>query len=283
MSEMLLLATCKELPDGEPGGEVLVPALAKAGIAAAWVIWDDPDVDWLAAPLVAVRSVWDYQYRSDEFLAWAHGLGARLLNGGGVFEWNAEKRYLVDLTCPVVPTRLVDSAADVEAARAVWGAVVLKPRIGSGGVGMSVVGVGDPTPYVEVPMLAQPVVESIRTEGETSVFAFAAEDGWAFGDHAVRKVPASGELRAHDTRGAAYEIVPIDAELTTAVHTALNDATRLSGCAIDYARVDLLRLDSRYVVGEIELIEPSLYLEYLSANADRFVELVRRRLDARSP
>jgi len=41
----------------------LPEAFAARGVDARWVCWDDPDVDWAAADLVAVRSTWDYDGR----------------------------------------------------------------------------------------------------------------------------------------------------------------------------------------------------------------------------
>ena len=67
----VLLATCRELPDGEPGHQALDDAFARRGIDATWAAWDDPDVAWPEADLVAVRSTWDYMERLDQFLAWA--------------------------------------------------------------------------------------------------------------------------------------------------------------------------------------------------------------------
>ena len=75
----VLLATSALLPNGEPGGELLVAALAERGIDSRWVLWDDTSVEWAAADLVAVRSTWDYHRRTAEFLAWARKVEACLL------------------------------------------------------------------------------------------------------------------------------------------------------------------------------------------------------------
>ena len=58
----VLLATSSNWPDGEPGAPVLVDALARRDRRPLGRR-DDPDVDWGAADLVAVRSTWDYTER----------------------------------------------------------------------------------------------------------------------------------------------------------------------------------------------------------------------------
>jgi hypothetical protein len=50
------------------------------------------------------------------------------------------------------------------------------------------------------------------------------------------------------------------------------------GRPMDYLRVDLLRWGGGWVVSELELIEPGLYLDVSPANAEPFADL----LDARS-
>ncbi|MFP5373042.1 MAG: hypothetical protein ACLGI3_20185, partial [Actinomycetes bacterium] len=114
----VLFVTCADLPDGEPAGHLLVSELAARGVAARWVRWDDPEVDWAAARLAAVRSTWDYEDHRDRFVAWAHDVAAatRLVNGPRVLEWNTDKAYLLDLAgagLPVVPTVSVDDPADL--------------------------------------------------------------------------------------------------------------------------------------------------------------------------
>ncbi|MDP3891884.1 MAG: hypothetical protein Q8Q44_11680, partial [Nocardioides sp.] len=110
----VLLVTFALLPDGEAGGDLLVKALAEREVDARWVSWDDPDVDWGDADLVAVRSTWDYHRRCADFLSWARAVEprTRLLNGADVFAWNADKAYLPAIAdrLPVVPSLLADDS-----------------------------------------------------------------------------------------------------------------------------------------------------------------------------
>ncbi|MGH3495297.1 MAG: hypothetical protein ACRDQ1_18980, partial [Sciscionella sp.] len=101
----VILATCAALPDGDEDGGVLLDALDRAGVAAAWQVWDDRSVDW-ASTLVVVRSTWDYTVRAGEFLNWTR-MVPRLANPADIIGWSADKVYLADLAAagvPIVPT-----------------------------------------------------------------------------------------------------------------------------------------------------------------------------------
>lgn len=283
----LLLVTSAAYADGEPGHEALDRALAERGIDARWVLWDDPGVDWSSA-LVAVRSTWDYEVRLEEFLAWAATV-PRLLNGVDVFRWNTDKAYLVELAgagLPVVPTIAVDGEEELPAAiAATWDEhgdrAVVKPRVGAGGRGVVVFdGTDGGAPEVDEsglgpgPWIVQPLVASVRAEGEYSVYVIGGEPR-----SMVRKLPAGDEIRVHEEYGGTTIPVPRTAEAADLARRTVRAAERLLGASLDYARVDLLRTaDGVLSVSELEVTEPGLYLEELPENGTAFAALVARRL-----
>jgi hypothetical protein len=59
------------------------------------------------------------------------------------------------------------------------------------------------------------------------------------------------------------------------------EAARRFGRRLDYLRVDLLWWEGEWVVSELELIEPGLYLDVAPGNAGPFVDLVAARMPAR--
>lgn len=274
---LVLLATCAELAAGEWGHEALDAALADRQIEGRWAVWDDPDVDWAAADLVAVRSTWDYDGRVAEFLAWADRVGPGLLNGPDVFAWNVDKRYLLDLIeagLPVVPTVSAESVDDVRRLASAYAVAVVKPRVGAGGRGLSVVrDAAGWQPEGDGPWIVQPLVESIRTEGETSVFVLGGRTV-----SQVDKLPSGGEVRVHEQFGGSSRPVPLDADAAALAAEAMEMAARLLGADLAYGRVDMLRLEGRLVVSEIELTEPGLYLDVLPENAAPFADVVAARL-----
>jgi glutathione synthase/RimK-type ligase-like ATP-grasp enzyme len=278
MHPELLLATCSAWPDGEPLHEALDRALVERGIVSRWVRWDDSDVDWEHS-LVAVRSTWDYDTRRDEFLAWAAGV-PRLMNGADVFAWNTDKSYLVELAdagLSVVPTVLVDGEEELPVGIATFDAAVVKPRVGAGGRGVTVFdGVGGgPVGLDEAtlglgPWVVQPLVSSVRTEGEISVFVLGGEPV-----SMVRKLPAGEEIRVHEQFGGTTVAEEATEEATRLARRTVAVAERLLGTDLDYARVDQMRLaDGALAVSELELTEPGLYLDVLPANGPRFAAVV---------
>jgi glutathione synthase/RimK-type ligase-like ATP-grasp enzyme len=280
------LATSGDLPQGEPGAAALNAVLDERGTDFAWVGWDDPQVDWSAADVVAVRSTWDYVTRHAEFLAWAASLDqTRLLNGADVFAWNHDKRYLTDLgDLPVVPTLLADDRAGLADAVRRLGTAVVKPRVGAGGAGLIVVSdpddprLGAPVkshddyPEVDGPWVVQPLVESIRTSGEVSVYVLDGRVTQRFD-----KLPGEGDVRVNEEFGGRVRAVETGevGDLALRAHASM---TARFGRPMDYLRVDLLQWEGEWVVSELELIEPGLYLEVSPANAEPFADLLARAI-----
>jgi glutathione synthase/RimK-type ligase-like ATP-grasp enzyme len=272
----VLLATSAGNRDGEPGHEVLDEALARRGITSGWAVWDDPFVDWSQAELVCVRSTWDYESRLQDFLGWAGSLGTRLLHGAEVFRWNTDKSYLEDLArlVPTVPTLLADHPVDVRAAISRFGTCVVKPRVGAGGRGLVVVhdaGAGlsvGPGPWV-----VQPLLESVREEGEVSVFVMAGRP-----ISQVVKVASRDDVRVHERYGGSSSVVALTQEAALAAVDAVAATTEILGAEILYARVDLLRSQGRLLVSEVEVTEPGLYLDLVPDNAEAFADAIAARL-----
>ena len=276
---VVLLATWSDMPDGEEwaGTNLLLPALVERGLDARWVVWDDPAVDW-SEGLVAVRSTWDYERRLEEFLRWSESL-PRMLNSSAVFAWNTDKAYLTQLAetgVPVIPTIVVEREEDLLGAVSRFGPAVVKPCVGAGGRGLVVLdGSSDQEPeFGTGPWVVQPVVDSVRTEGETSVFVL---DGEVVSQ--AQKRPATGEIRVHEEYGGTTVAVEVSDEAADLARRTVAATEELLGERLDYARVDQMRLaDGTLAVSELEVTEPGLYLEVLPDNAPAFAELVASRV-----
>lgn len=277
------LATCVNLPEPDPDAAPLADALARAGIEASTVAWDDADVDWSRARLTVLRSTWNYPLRPDAFIGWAERVAdvSELWNPIDIVRWNVHKKYLLDLESrgiPIAPTVLLprgDSAslAEVMEARG-WDEVVVKPAISAASfrtvrVGPEGRAAGEAhlrALVADRDALVQRYLSGVEDHGERALI-------WIDGTltHAVRKSPRfSGEDES--VSPSAVPVAPEEAALARRVLAGLERR-------VLYARVDVAPgPDGRPVVMELELIEPSLFLRQGPQALERLVAALGRRL-----
>ncbi|PSK96953.1 hypothetical protein CLV30_12437 [Haloactinopolyspora alba] len=282
------LATCAQMPDLQDDDALLLEPLRERGIDATPVPWDDAEADWASFDLVVLRSTWDYARRRDEFLAWARHVPS-LANPAELVEWNTDKTYLRELAAagvPVVPTTWVDPGEAV--ALPADGEYVVKPAVGAGSLDtgryrldesahreLAAAHVERLTAQGRTVML-QPYLAAVDEAGETAVLYL----GGRF-SHAIRKGPmldgpdqGSGELFRPEQIDARN---PSSAELDLARRTL--DALPADGADLLYARVDMIPgADGAPVVLEVELTEPSLFLDHDAAAPARFADAVAARV-----
>jgi hypothetical protein len=269
------LATCAAFPELHPDDALLLPALAAAGVDARPEVWDDPAVDWAAFDLVVVRSTWDYVPRRAQFLDWARTV-PRLVKPADVVAWNTDKRYLralADAGVPVVPTTWLRPG---DAYRAPEHEHVVKPAVSAGAADTARYPVGaDSGGHVRRLLAAgrdvmvQPYLAGVDVAGETAVVSILGEHS-----HAARKDPVLvPELGDPEDVG----IAPCTASPhERAVADAALAAVPFPGPLL-FARVDLVPGPTGApVVIELELTEPSLFLETSAGAADRLAAAVAR-------
>ncbi len=271
----LRIATCLELPEADPDRVPLDDALARAGVDASWLSWDDPSADWDAPVPTIVRTTWNYPQHRDAFLAWAEraSRAAPLFNPMDVLRDNTHKRYLLDLAArgvPTVPTRLVPRGGTARAADLGWTRVVVKPAVGAGSTGVRAFDGRDPAADAHIAALAahddvlvQPYLASVHDHGERSLV-------WIGGEltHAIRKTP---RFSGQDERvGGPFAIDDDERDLALAALAPWQDR-------ILYGRVDVARdASGAPVVMELELTEPSLFFDFAPGTADLYVTSLLR-------
>jgi hypothetical protein len=250
--------------------------LRELGWEVTTVPWSRPDQDWSRFEAVVIRSTWDYHKRLDEFLATLETIersGARLANPLETVRWNARKTYLRDLAdsgLPVVQT-LWHASPDTDRIRRLFDEletdeIVLKPVVSasaydtfrlhrdSDASGLAALFAGRE-------VMAQPFLASIVDEGEHSLFYFGGELS-----HTILKSPKEKDFRVQEEHGGLIRAADPP--------TPLPDLGRRIVEALPvqplYARVDLVRAGSGFVLMELELVEPSLYFRIVPGSAERF-------------
>ena len=276
----IALATAREVPDLDAEARLLRDAIRARGAECEAAVWDDDAVDWAGYDLVVVRCTWDYAERLAEFLAWAERVAAvtRLENSLPHLRFTTDKHYLqvlADAGVPVVPSVFVEPGAPPEHPYLDTEHVV-KPAVSAGSRGTLRLGPEEADASrahtaalldAGRSVLVQPYLADVDTAGETAVVLL----GGGF-SHAMRKGPLL-ERGAGLVEGlyAQEEMTPRDpsaAELRVTEQAMAAVAAAVPG-RTTYARIDLLPTAAGPVVLEVELAEPSLFLDHVPGSADR--------------
>ncbi len=276
------VATCAG-DDVDVDSPLLLDALAGVGITAELAVWDDPSVEWDRVDLTLVRSTWDYAPRRDEFLAWARAR-RRIANRAEILEYSTDKHYLADLAArghPVVPSHFCDRGERPDVPD---GPFVVKPTVGAGSIDVTRYRSDEVTAArahvarlhaAGRDALIQPYLESVDTRGEHALVFI----GGAF-SHAMTKgamLNVDGGARTALFRRERMSVTTPDPDARAVAERVLADP-RFDDLL--YARVDLLASDEGWLILELELAEPSLFLTHVPDAARRLARAVRSTLEA---
>jgi glutathione synthase/RimK-type ligase-like ATP-grasp enzyme len=244
------------------------------------------DVDWDEYDLVYICTPWDYQNDVAGFLdvlATIERSSARLVNSLGLVRWNLEKTYLRELEtrgADIVPSRFFERF-DADRVAACFdayatGTIVVKPVVGANSDNIFVLTHPLPGNVIDElrrvfgnrPFFVQPFVDSVRSEGEYSLFFFGGDYS-----HAILKKPKPGDFRTQEEHGA--DILSVEAP------AALVDTARHVLGVVNpqpvYVRADFLRdSGNRFLLMELELIEPALYFRTDPESSTRFARALTR-------
>ena len=262
--------------------DLLHEPLQRLGWRVESVPWRANGVDWAGFDIVVVRTTWDYTDDPEGFLKALEAIdrsGARLENPLELIRWNLAKTYLRDLAerdLPVVPTVWANGASvpQLDAWRQRFGELVVKPLVSASARDTYRISASTPRQTLEDiserftgrDLMAQPFIGSIVDEGEISMFFF----GGSF-SHTIVKSPKEGDFRVQEEFGGSIRAIETPGDLMAEgrkVLAALEPAPL-------YARIDFVRHQGRWLLMEVELIEPSLYLRYDPAAAGRFADALQ--------
>ena len=277
------LVTARAWPELTPDDRLVLPELERRGARASIVVWDDPAVRWRRFERVVLRSIWDYHLRPAEFLEWLDRLGddgIPLWNPGVVVSANMDKAYLRLLEeqgIEVPATAWLDRGTRVALADLLqdrgWRQAVVKPSISASAHRTWVATLADADAL-------QGRLDELLADGNALVQEFAPEvtdaGEWSLVflrghfSHAVLKLPAAGDFRVQAEQGGSARLAPAPAALVEQARSILDriDAPWL------YARVDGVERGGRFLLMELELVEPELFLRLEPAAAGRFADAI---------
>lgn len=281
------LVTCAAFANLYEDDLLLARALEQLGISAIPTVWSDTGIDWASFAALVIRSPWDYFERSDEFRAWLDARiasGVLMCNAGDILDWNYDKRYLQDLEAagvPLVPTICIRRGEQADIAALArergWNEIVVKPTISGGAYRTYRFFVDDAAAYTgeidatlaDRGVLVQPFLPEILSDGELSMLFF---DGVY--SHAVCKRPKPGDYRVQFQFGGTNESVEIEPGLVAQARACALAAPSLPV----YARVDGVVKDGRFLLMELEVFEPLMFLAAHPEAPGRFARAVQGRV-----
>lgn len=262
--------------------ELAFEPLRELGWQVETVSWRKARLDWKQYAAVIIRTTWDYQKDLPAFLLTLKRIESetRLANSVAVAEWNADKTYLRELEkngAKIVPT-IWDNGSIANAQIALWrerlqtDEIVIKPTVSANADDtFRLQGLSAPVPELnEVfrnrSFLVQPFMSGIVEEGEFSLFYLNGEYS-----HAILKTPATGDFRVQEEHGGLIQAVQPTAKLLAAGQSVM----QLIHPTPLYARADFVRDEANdFLLMELELIEPSLYLRMDGRAPRRFARAI---------
>ena len=284
MDKRCAYLTMDDMGDFVSDAELSIAPMAELGWAVDMVPWRR-DVDWGEYDLVYICTPWDYQDDVDAFMDVLETIersSALLVNSLDQVHWNLEKTYLRELEmrgADIVPSLFFDRF-DADRVAACFAAhdtdrIVVKPVVGANADHISVL--SQPLSAATVdelrqvfedrPFFVQPFIDSVQAEGEYSLFFLGGDYS-----HAILKKPKQGDFRTQEEHGADILGVAAPEALVESAQSVLGVVNPQPV----YVRADFVRGRGRFLLMELELIEPSLYLRTDPGAPGRFAAALVR-------
>ena len=289
----LALLTCAEMPNMLPYDMEVINLLNENGVETSVLIWDElllNKEEFLSKyDLVLFRTIWDYYKKVEKFIQLLDFLetsDVQILNPLDIVRWNMDKKYLQGLQnegFDIIPTifNYGESNTFEEAVSRGWDKMILKPMISAGSYHTFVINANEESKFTSYitkyyknrPFMLQEFIPEI-SEGEISTITLTNPSlpGSKEFSYSVTKVPEKGDYRVQVDFGGEYSIGSVDPEIK-AISEKIT--SRFDGRLL-YQRLDGLWRDGKFLIMEIELLEPDLYLNY---SKDAFQTWVDNLLD----
>ncbi len=251
------------------------------------LIWNDPEIDWSNYQYLIFRTIWDYFEHPEEFIDWMEKiekLGIKTLNPLEVVKKNFHKFYLKDLESKgidIVPTIFIPKTQNLDLSAIIsnaWEKAVIKPAI-SGGAYLTRSFVKEEAPAINEEfqkiannrdLLLQPFLPEIQTEGELSLVFLGGKFA-----HSILKKPVKDDYRVQLQFGGIYQPYPVTNELIDLAEHIIQTFTTET---LLYARVDGVMSNDKFLLMELEVIEPDLYLDFEKNANQKYLDALLNQL-----
>ena len=267
--------------------KLLIEPMKNIGWIAEEVSWRNENVNWSDYDSVIVRSTWDYQNDSEKFIGVLEKINcvSHLENDLDLMKWNMNKNYLYDLEQKGV--KIVDTIWERKFNRNLaheyfdkldTDEIIIKPNISANADNTFRLtrekldkNLGQLEKiFTAREFMVQPFLNSIIEEGEYSLFFFDGKFS-----HSVLKKPKENDFRVQEEHGGNIQPKNVSPEIISIAENIFN---KLSTIPL-YGRADLVRTnENEFALMELELIEPSLYLNKDEYSPARLAKAFNDRL-----
>lgn len=287
MYKKVALLSMDSLENFHTYDKLLIEPMKTFGWIAEEISWRNEKVNWKGYDAVIVRSTWDYQNDPEKFLSVLEKINSvsHLENNLELMKWNMNKNYLFDLEQKGV--KIVDTiwekSFNTNLAHEYFekldtDEIIIKPNISANADNTfrltrdklnKILGQLEKI-FAAREFMVQPFLKNIIDEGEYSLFFFNGKFS-----HSVVKKPKENDFRVQEEHGGNIQPFKVSSEL---ILIAENIIRKLSTIPL-YGRVDLVRTkENEFALIELELIEPSLYLNKDDQSPLRFVKAFEEKI-----
>ncbi|TCC86917.1 hypothetical protein EZ428_22185 [Pedobacter frigiditerrae] len=250
--------------------DILINFLKSNGLNITKEIWNDEQVNWESYDLAIIKSPWDYFNLIEDFYTWLAKIDrkkVKLLNPIDIVKWNADKHYLHDIEkagLKVTPSIFLTIGDDVKLqdyfTQLKTEKFIVKPAVSGGSKNTFKVTAANVdeineklNSLIEIEdFIVQPFLTEIEENGEWSFIFFGGKFS-----HALIKKAKAGDFRVQATFGGSVHPQQPDQTLLNTAQEYVNQFAK--DCL--YARVDGAIVNSEFILMELELIEPFLFLD----------------------
>jgi glutathione synthase/RimK-type ligase-like ATP-grasp enzyme len=250
--------------------DLLINFLTEKELKIKKEIWNDPLVNWDSYDIVIIKSPWDYFNLIEDFYVWLTKLKSKnikVLNPIEILTWNADKHYLHDIAnagLKVTDSIFLNKHQDIELNQYFdklnTAKFIVKPAVSGGSKNTFKVTSANAKEInqklniliQDEDFIVQPFLTEIEDNGEWSFIFFGGKFS-----HALLKKAKTGDFRVQSIFGGTVHPMDPTAELLEKAQQYVDEFAK--GCL--YARVDGAIVNEDFVLMELELIEPFLFLD----------------------
>lgn len=271
-------------PTVENEDDKLLLFLKEKGLSIELVIWNDEKVNWENYQLAILKSPWNYFDLYEDFKTWLNLLekkNIRLLNPIDVVRWNADKHYLKEIESAglnITPSIFITNGDEINLnvffEKFNTDKLIVKPCI-SGGAKNTFKVTLDNVEEINQKLrlliqkedfIIQPFLAEILESGEWSFIFFNG-----IYSHTLVKKAKQGDFRVQPAHGGSVHVQNPDQNL---IEIAA-EYVKLFAKNCLYARVDGTFVNNQFLLMELELIEPFLFLNTSNQNYGNYYNALK--------